>query len=117
MSAPESRRVEEVFSSRLRSLREARGFTQEALAEAVGLQPAMLSHIERGRRGPSLATLVKLSEVLAVSTDYLLGLDTQPVPAGKVASRLVGLLPSLSSRDMSVVLKLVEEMVRSGGAE
>jgi len=64
----------ELFSlgERLRQERMKQNYTQEVLAEAVGLTPAFIGHIERGERSMSVETLIKFSNVLAVPTDYLL---------------------------------------------
>lgn len=39
------------FGARLRELRQARGMTMTAMAEAIGVSPAYLSALEHGRRG------------------------------------------------------------------
>ena len=51
--------------------RQGRGITQEQLAEMCDLS-AHIGHVERGTRALSLETLVKISLILDVSTDYLL---------------------------------------------
>ncbi|MEJ2572030.1 MAG: XRE family transcriptional regulator [Gammaproteobacteria bacterium] len=53
-------------ASRIRSLRERRGFSIRALAEAAGISPATLSQIESNQTSPSVATLEKLAHGLRV---------------------------------------------------
>jgi XRE family transcriptional regulator, regulator of sulfur utilization len=53
-------------ASRIRSLREVRGFSIRALAEAAGVSPATLSQIEAKQTSPSVATLEKLAHGLRV---------------------------------------------------
>jgi len=53
-------------ASRIRSLREARGFSIRALAEAAGVSPATLSQVEANQTSPSVATLEKLAHGLRV---------------------------------------------------
>ena len=53
-------------ASRIRSLRETRGFSIRALAEAAGVSPATLSQIEGNQTSPSVATLEKLAHGLRV---------------------------------------------------
>jgi len=54
------------ISSRIRSLREQRNLSQRALADASGVSPAALSQIESGQTSPSVATLEKLADGMAV---------------------------------------------------
>jgi transcriptional regulator with XRE-family HTH domain len=62
-----------VLGPQLRRLRQARGLTLDALAEAVGLDKGFLSRLERGRKSPSVATLLRLSAALGVPVAELLG--------------------------------------------
>jgi transcriptional regulator with XRE-family HTH domain len=64
---------ETVLGPQLRRLRLARGLTLEALAGAVGLDKGFLSRLERGRKSPSVASLLKLSAALGVAVGELLG--------------------------------------------
>lgn len=52
--------------------REIAGQTQAELAKAIGVDPSTLNKHEAGSRAPSVFTILRLSEALAVSTDYLL---------------------------------------------
>ena len=60
------------FGARIRARREARGLTQAALAEAVGVSSNYLSVLERGHKLPTLDTLVRLAKALQVSPGDLL---------------------------------------------
>ena len=51
----------------LRRKRKALGLTQERLAELCDLTPEHISGIERGRRLPSVKTLLRMAEALNVS--------------------------------------------------
>lgn len=60
----------EYFAARLRELREAKGWTQQQLADAAGLALAGLANLEQGRRRrPGWDTVVALAEALGVSLD------------------------------------------------
>ena len=64
------------MGKQIRRYRRARGMSQTALAEALGLSAAHVGHIERGSRHASLETVVAISRQLEVSLDALIFPDT-----------------------------------------
>ena len=52
--------------------RELAGLTQEKLAETIDVSVQYVSDLERGKVGASTATLIRISQALHVSCDYLL---------------------------------------------
>lgn len=60
------------LGERIRKVRKQKCLTQEQLAEACNLSAAHIGHIERGTRALSIESLITISSVLNVSTDYLL---------------------------------------------
>lgn len=61
------------YGERISELRERRGWTQEELANSVGITRAALSHYEKNRRKPDFDTLTRLADRFNVSIDYLIG--------------------------------------------
>ncbi len=57
---------------RLRECREALQLSQHDLARRAGIRQQQISYIEKGKRLPSAPVIVKLSDALGISTDYLL---------------------------------------------
>ncbi len=57
---------------RLKQIREKRGWTQERLAEKVGVSRVTIARIEIGNRRPSLELLERLAKVLKVKVGDLL---------------------------------------------
>lgn len=58
---------------RLRRLRQERGVTLNALAEATGISVSTLSRLESGKRRPSLELLLPLAQAHRVPLDELVG--------------------------------------------
>lgn len=56
-----------LLGQRLRQQRKKRGLTIEQLAEMIGLSKNYVSLIERGRKLPSMATLIKIVNSLHIS--------------------------------------------------
>lgn len=78
----------------LRSLRRARGLSQEALADALGIHRTYVGGLERGERNVTLRTVERLAELLGVDAARLLAGDDRPpgarsgprAPARRVAA-------------------------------
>jgi transcriptional regulator with XRE-family HTH domain len=60
------------LGKRLRELRTKQGFSQEAFADHCGLHRTAMSLIERGKRVPSLRTLLTLSQGFGITLSELL---------------------------------------------
>jgi transcriptional regulator with XRE-family HTH domain len=70
---PEDRhKLNKEIGARCKQARIASGLTQEKLAEKLNVSTQYLSDMERGVVGLSLLTLIELSNLLSVTTDYLL---------------------------------------------
>jgi len=59
------------FGQNVSQLRQARGVTQEALAEQVGISARYEQSVEAGEYFPALPNLVKLKRALGVTWDDL----------------------------------------------
>ncbi|GIN74280.1 transcriptional regulator [Bacillus sp. J14TS2] len=59
------------WGRRIRAFRKLKGFTQERLAESLGISVSVFGEIERGTRLPTDHMLRKISEVLGVSVEEL----------------------------------------------
>ncbi len=57
---------------RIRIKREALGMTRDRLAEEIEVTSKFIQDIEYGAKGMSTETLVRLSEALGLTTDYIL---------------------------------------------
>ena len=67
-----------MLGARSAALRRSAGLSQAQLAAMLQISPSAMGMYEQGRREPSMDTLVALSRILQVSTDYLLtGTPTQ----------------------------------------
>lgn len=62
-----------MFDERLKSLRKKSGYTQVSLAETLGVSKGTVAMWETGKRTPDFETLIRLSDLFDVRTDYILG--------------------------------------------
>ena len=62
----------DALGKRIARLRHKAGLSQAALADRLGLSASAVGMYEQGRREPPLDTIVLMSMVFGVTTDYLL---------------------------------------------
>ena len=58
--------------TRIRKAREDMGYTREKFAEKLDVSVSYLAELERGRTGLSVKMLIKVCNVLGLSSDYVL---------------------------------------------
>lgn len=82
-------------SQRIIKKREELGFSQTELAKRAGLKPPAISQYESGARNPSYEAIIKLSNALNLSVDYLM--------SGKEVNSDI-----ISDKAVKLILKIVE---------
>lgn len=60
------------LSQRLQELRKKEGYSQEQVAEMLGLSRQAISKWESGQGKPEIDNIIKLTEIYHVSADYIL---------------------------------------------
>jgi transcriptional regulator with XRE-family HTH domain len=92
------RKLQQVFASRIRALRQAKGLTQEQLAEKADIAPQYLSRLENAHQVPSLDTIAEIAEALDTSPSVLLA-EPQEDTQVELISRMTAVLSGLSKED------------------
>ncbi|MCH5300980.1 MAG: helix-turn-helix transcriptional regulator [Ruminococcus sp.] len=95
------------LGSRIRKERLNRGITQEQLAEKVDISINFMSLIENGRN-MSVEILVKISEALGVSVDYLLS-DTIQLQSDTISEQIIQNLMTLSDDEKIYFLNMIKQ--------
>ena len=97
---------------RIRTLREANGYTRDALAAKIDISTKFLYEIEMGKKGFSAETLCKLAKTLSISCDYILtGNDGSLIPK-KIVDIINCFNPCQMGR-VEEVLRNIQEMCSS----
>jgi transcriptional regulator with XRE-family HTH domain len=95
-----------VFGRRLKSLRKARGLTQEQLGRIIGIDYKHVGSIERGIHPPSFAVVEKIAKALSVEyhelflPDRLTALDQQ----------VLATMPNMHKPDMEGVRQFFTDL-------
>ncbi|ERM20345.1 helix-turn-helix domain-containing protein [Brevibacillus laterosporus] len=64
----------DIFSARIKWLRQNKGFTQAQIADFIGMSTPGYTKIEQGQREPNLETLTRFPIILEESLDFMLGI-------------------------------------------
>ena len=95
--------------NQLKSIRESRGIRQIDLATQLNVSQGTLSNWERNVHDPDMDSLVLLSKILDVSTDYLLGIPEQ-APSQDSGARVPPTKKELTPREeLSLMLERVPD--------
>jgi len=95
------------IGERIKYLRESNNYTRDAFAEKIGISSKFLYEIEMGRKGFSAETLVKISQSVSVSCDYImLGHELE----NKTMDNIVGILESFSPEQLGQVKEILKSI-------
>lgn len=94
------------FKERLKALRLEQGYTQAQLGEQIGVTYGAIQRYENGRVVPSQGKLKKLTQVLNVSADYLLGESDV-----KSSTEVTDLLQKLDADQINEVVTIIKNMI------
>lgn len=75
------------IAERLQELRKNAGYSQEQVAEMLGLSRQAVSKWESGQGKPEIDNIVKLTEIYHVSADYILLGAEREVPVSKLEKK------------------------------
>ena len=90
------------FRGRLRKTRKSKGLTQSSLAALASLSRASVAKMELGHQEPTLRALVRLSDALLTTSDFLLGRSRESGPV------IVRVIPIPEQEYIDAVEKIVE---------
>lgn len=108
----------ETVGQRLARLRRERGLTQAELAGRLSIAQPIVSDYERGELRLHGQLIVRLTEILGVSADELLGLTPTPDAGPQVQRRLVRRLRAidrLPRRDQQALFRTIDAFLKSAG--
>lgn len=102
--------IKKLIGARIKELRAKKGFTQEKLAEMMGINSKYMSGIERGNENPTLNTFIKLSDALEIEIgDIFSFLESQDLKKSKQLIR--DYIKSASPKEITVLSKIVKSVL------
>ncbi len=98
----------------LRILRNAKGMSQQQLADAIGVTQQAIHQYETDKVEPDLENLMRLADTLEVSVDLLIGHQTVDPTSNNLISNeeysVIDFYRSLNSSDKKTIVRLIKLM-------
>ena len=105
----------EHFAKQLRLRAKELGLSDAEVARRAGLNERRYGHYVTGEREPNLATLVRISEVLATTPNGLLGVAEENQPDDQkrtlLTSKLLSAANTLNDADLQIAISQVDALV------
>ncbi len=96
---------------KIKEKRVAKSWSQEILAEKVGITPVYLGMIERGEKTPKLETFIRIANCLETTSDELL--EDVLVKGGKIKlTRYDKEIDKLNSNEQKRLFKIMEAFLK-----
>ena len=101
------------IGKRIQNRRKQQGYTQEQLAELMNVSIQMVSNLERGNKAIRIDNLINLSQILDISTDYILTGKETTDDIEALTSRIA----QLPAKDRKMIEMLVEYCLTETSAQ
>ena len=104
--------TQKLVGRRIRSLRQARGFTQQELGERAELSYKYLGAVERGKENPSLLVLERIATGLGVELLDIFNFSHEETNPGTLRKALNRLLAGADSAQLQMACKFLKALLR-----
>ena len=95
------------FGNHLKKMREAKGFSQEKLAELVGVEYQTISRIETGYYFTNFENLQKISKALDVTIKDLFDFSEEELTKNEIIKQINKKIKILDIKDLKYLKKLI----------
>lgn len=101
---------QQLFGSRIRSLREAAGVSRERAAEDADINANYLGEIERGEKWPSIQVIRRLADALKVSPSKFLELEGEERDPDVLRTKLHDMLAKRSAEELQIAVRILQAL-------
>ena len=102
--------VTDYYRQVIKNYRKREKLTQEKLAEMLGYDTTYISHIETGKKSPSIDFFIKFSNLSGISFDYMLCCETKSgaqIKLNEISERAMKLLPE----DRQFLFRMLDDLL------
>jgi transcriptional regulator with XRE-family HTH domain len=101
--------VKKLIGSRIKTLRQVRGISQEELAEKISVNAKYLSSIERGKANPTLDVFIRIADALNIGLPELFNIEYEPK---ELAQLIAGLIAKGDKVKLQIAAKVLNAICR-----
>lgn len=102
--------IKQILIKQLKFYREKRNFSQDFVAEHIGITQPLYNKIENGSREMTINTLVKVTDILDISMDSLFAEEDS---ADTIMKNILALLKGKSQSDLEIVEDVMKTLLES----
>jgi len=103
-------KVKTLLGSRIRSLRNMKGWTQQELGNQADVNYKFLGEIERGQQNPSFNILVKIAAALEVDLPELFRFEQEVTDRNEIEKRIKDILQTIPDDSIRQVLLMLQAL-------
>lgn len=100
------------LGARIKALRKRQGWSQEQLAERVGISTQYVSNIERGKENPTLDLLLRLAEALRVAPVDLFNFEAEGLNRKALQAEIRKAIETRDAEQLQITLKVLRAVLR-----
>ena len=102
--------TKQILIKQLKFYREKRTFSQDFMAERIGITQPLYNRIENGSREMTINTLIKITEILDISMDSLFAKEEN---TDTITKNILALLKGKSQGDLEIVEEAMKTLLES----
>lgn len=99
------------FCSKLKEARKEKGYSQEQLANKLGLVKSTITGYEKGKSEPSISTIYKIMDILNVDANFLFSIDTDEKVTKDTNNNIIEHYNDLNLIDKGLVNLLINRLM------
>lgn len=100
------------LAARIKVLRKQQGWSQEELAERVGISTQYVSNIERGKENPTLDLLLRLAEALRVVPVDIFDFEAEGLDRKAIQAEIRKVIETRDVERLRIALRVLRAILR-----
>lgn len=105
------------LGKRLAKIRKEKGYTQQMLADALGVTQRVITYYEKESERIPAVKIAEIAKIFGMSTDELIGIakekQTQGAPKNAYLKRKLKIVEQFNKKDQKTITNIIESIEKS----